>query len=155
MSYYFALLKHYLVATRIDVLHSPFVFKLYNECIKTNQTQSTLVAALANHLNLHSTFTVSTDEDINRLNQFNCIYDLIIIKTDTYLSSVSLNQISRSLSKNGFVLIEKPYINPYHKYNTRTLSALPNFHVTIDLFRCALLFQRSEQVREYFRLRWY
>ncbi len=27
-------IKHYLSATRIDVLHSPFVFSLYNACIK-------------------------------------------------------------------------------------------------------------------------
>jgi hypothetical protein len=142
------------VATRIDVLHSPFVFKLYNACIKSNHTQSTLVASLANHLNLKSTFTVSTEEDIKTLLQLNSMYDLIIIKTDTFLSSDSLYQISIRLSKNGCLLIEKPYISPSHKYNTRNLSALPNFHVTIDLFRCALLFQRSEQVREYFRLRW-
>lgn len=33
-TYCFYFIKHYLSATRIDVLHSPFVFKLYNTCIK-------------------------------------------------------------------------------------------------------------------------
>ncbi|MFN4083280.1 MAG: O-methyltransferase [Bacteroidia bacterium] len=36
MSLYFAkhFIKHYTIATPIDVLHSPFVFELYNNCIK-------------------------------------------------------------------------------------------------------------------------
>ena len=32
--YLYLLASHYLNATRIDVLHSPFVFSLYNHCIK-------------------------------------------------------------------------------------------------------------------------
>lgn len=35
-------IKHYWSATRIDVLHSPFVFKLYNTCIKRQPTQPEL-----------------------------------------------------------------------------------------------------------------
>jgi len=31
-------IRHYLSATRIDVLHSPFVFNLYNSCIKRQST---------------------------------------------------------------------------------------------------------------------
>lgn len=37
-------IKHYWSATRIDVLHSPFIFDLYNACIKTKKMQSDFIA---------------------------------------------------------------------------------------------------------------
>lgn len=36
-------IKHYLSATRIDVLHSPFVFELYNQCIARQATPDKLI----------------------------------------------------------------------------------------------------------------
>jgi predicted O-methyltransferase YrrM len=37
-------IKHYWSATRIDVLHSPFVFDLYNACIKQKQPNPDFIA---------------------------------------------------------------------------------------------------------------
>lgn len=80
--------------------------------------------------------------------------DILIIDTNTALPDDAVEQIVSTLSPIGFILIEKPYTHP-HKINLlKTLSAHPELHVTVDLFYCALLFQRHEQAREYFRLRW-
>ncbi len=35
-------IRHYAGATRIDVLHSPFVFKLYNTCIRRQKTDANI-----------------------------------------------------------------------------------------------------------------
>lgn len=39
LHFIFKVLSHYASATRIDVLHSPFVYTLYNQCIRKQQTQ--------------------------------------------------------------------------------------------------------------------
>lgn len=46
-------IKHYWSATRIDVLHSPFVFDLYNSCIKKKKINDDFIAIekLRNELN--------------------------------------------------------------------------------------------------------
>ncbi len=154
MSYYFALLKHYLVATRIDVLHSPFVFKLYNACIKSNKNIASLTGALASYLNFESKFRITEQKDVVLL-QENQLYDFLIIDTNTTLPDDAIEQILNTLSSTCCILMEKPYTNKYRINLLKTLSAHPQIHVTVDLFHCALLFKRQEQAREYFRLRWY
>ncbi len=43
-----SLIKHYLNATFIDVLHSPYVFKMYNESIKKQTDSKTLFSEIEN-----------------------------------------------------------------------------------------------------------
>jgi hypothetical protein len=56
--------KHYLSATRIDVLHSPFVFDLYNACVKPKATTTEFAAVEKLRAQLKKDHRIITQQDM-------------------------------------------------------------------------------------------
>ncbi len=57
-------IKHYWSATRIDVLHSPFIFDLYNICIKPKKTNADFIAIENLRVQLKNDNRIITQKDL-------------------------------------------------------------------------------------------
>ncbi len=152
-------LNHYASATLIDVLHSPFVFGLYNNCFKTNslvkltgftptskgyfnQRSETIIEKLKIHFPNHQ---FSTD-----------ILHLPIDKPFILLVDGNIETIPQKLTiahNDSMVIVKNMYANPKATENWQHLKAIPNVTASIDLFFIGLLFVRKEQRKQEFRLR--
>jgi len=63
-------IKHYWSATRIDVLHSPFIFDLYNVCIKPKNSTIDFVAIEKLRAQLKKDYTKITQKDLGAGSNF-------------------------------------------------------------------------------------
>ena len=64
-------IKHYWSATRIDVLHSPFVFDLYNSCIARQKTATELIPVEELRKSVQQNQTQITQQDFGALGNLN------------------------------------------------------------------------------------
>ena len=64
-------IKHYWSATRIDVLHSPFVFDLYNSCIARQKTATELLPVEELRKSAQHNQTQITQQDFGALGKLN------------------------------------------------------------------------------------
>jgi predicted O-methyltransferase YrrM len=64
-------IKHYWSATRIDVLHSPFVFDLYNSCISRQKTVTELIPIESIRKSAQQNQTQITQQDFGALGNLN------------------------------------------------------------------------------------
>jgi predicted O-methyltransferase YrrM len=64
-------IKHYWSATRIDVLHSPFVFDLYNSCIARQKTVTELIPIESIRKSAQQNQTQITQQDFGALGSLN------------------------------------------------------------------------------------
>jgi predicted O-methyltransferase YrrM len=64
-------IKHYWSATRIDVLHSPFVFDLYNSCIARQKTVTELIPIESIRKSAQQNQTQITQQDFGALGNLN------------------------------------------------------------------------------------
>jgi hypothetical protein len=154
-------LHHYASATLIDVLHSPFVFGLYNNCFKTksnlklpgfnpaskgyfNQRCETIVAKLKLHFPRHY-FTA----DINSLTTDKPF--IFLIENETSLETIQ--QKLAVAHNDSMVIVKNMYTNSMLTENWQQLKATQNVTAAIDLFFIGMLFVRKEQLKQEFRLR--
>jgi hypothetical protein len=148
------LIKHYWSATLIDVLHSPFVFALYNDCFKRNSNialydsdelglsrAEAIIEKLKIHFAGHKYVTGSplSQPDVP-----------VIWKITKPLDWKWIVVFWETTHNDSFILLPYPYRN---LTVWKQLNLLPNTTAVIDLFVIGLVFKRKEQRKEYFRLR--
>ncbi len=155
------LLNHYAGATLIDVLHSPFVFGLYNNCFKTNSNlklphfsptargyYNKRCEAITAKLKLHFPEHYFTT-DIHRLPTDKpfifCVEGKITVET--------IQQKLNSAHNDSMVLVKNMYASTESAETWQQLKATPNVTASIDLFFMGLVFVRKEQRKQEFRLR--
>lgn len=155
------LLNHYAGATLIDVLHSPFVFGLYNNCFKTNsnlklqaftptstgyfnQRCEAIIAKLKLHFPEHyfttAIHSLSTDKPF-------------IFLAEGEIPLETIRQKLNSAHNDSMVIVKRMYTNPKSAENWKQLKATQKVTASIDLFFMGLLFVRKEQRKQEFRLR--
>lgn len=145
LNYTFRFLSHWANATRIDVLHSPFVFKLYNTCIKP--TGSGEVDALFNRICTYLQLSIANDFSRFEPNQSLLIRIHQSIDLDTW------NTILQQIGEHGMIVLEKPH-HTTRQFMMQHMWQCNHIHVCIDLFDVCIIMSRQEQAKEYFKLRW-
>ena len=88
-------IKHYWSATRIDVLHSPFIFDLYNVCIKPKNSNADFVSI--ENLDSKHTNSKRISQIIFRLVDHYCYRNILGIGTS---SGIKRYYIAAALKKN-------------------------------------------------------
>jgi hypothetical protein len=145
LNYTFRFLSHWANATRIDVLHSPFVFRLYQSCIKPTPRRD--VQQLFDRLVAHLQLPVAVGGETF------CENHAIWIPSTTQLNVDEWKTMVQQIGTNGMIVLEKP-----HQKNRlellETMWFQKNIHVCIDLFDVCIIMSRQEQAKEYFKLRW-
>jgi hypothetical protein len=138
-------LSHWAGATRIDVLHSPFVFRLYNTCIKP--TPSGKVDMLFQRVAAYMQTPISLHPSSYMPNH------AILIRINQHIQPDEWNNMLQNIGKKGTIVIEKPHHNK--RINMmQYMWQCNHIHVCIDLFDACIITSRQEQVKEYFKLRW-
>jgi hypothetical protein len=152
---------HYACATLIDVLHSPFVFELYNDCIKTksniklpnysptandyfNKRCDSIIAKLKLKFATH--YFTSVSNDLSTENPF-------IFYVENEVTIEVIQQKLNSAHNDSLVIVRNIYASAKQTENWQQLKTTQNVTTSIDLFFMGLLFVRKEQRRQAFRLR--
>jgi hypothetical protein len=152
---------HYACATLIDVLHSPFVFELYNDCIKTksniklpnysltaddyfNKRCDSIIAKLKLKFAAHYFTTISTD--------LSSEIPFIFYVEDKVALEV-IQQKLNSAHNDSLMIVKNMYASAKQTENWQQLKTTQNVTTSIDLFFMGFLFVRKEQRRQEFRLR--
>jgi hypothetical protein len=147
-------------ATRIDVLHSPFVFKLYQNALKRNKQFASSSFSTGYRItpqqqrlctNVFSYMNYSTVIDLRNTANLAPI-DLVMADaaTDdsTHFDAYDL-ALSERLSMAVLNIHESPKATAFYEMLMRK----PFAHVCVDVFDVAFLFYRPEQVPQRFCLR--
>jgi hypothetical protein len=154
-------LHHYASATLIDVLHSPFVFGLYNNCFKTksNIKLTGFTPASKGYFNLRCETVVAKlklyfpghyfTTDINSLPTDKPF--IFLIEDETSLETIQ--QKLTVAHNDSIVIVKNMYTNLKHTENWQQLKATQNVTASINLFFIGMLFVRKEQLKQEFRLR--
>lgn len=161
-------LYHYLISTPIDVLHSPFVFKLYQTCIRRNPASVNIVGGttgsprtdqIVERLIRENGFKTGVNlafDDLEELQQMqipdSIDYALIRIKETDRIYPAFL-RITDVVHNNSMVVFYKMYHSPQSASEWEKVRDHPMVRVTVDLFFIGLVFFRKEQARQHFRLR--
>jgi len=179
--YYLSFIKHYLSATLIDVLHSPFVFSLYNQCIKKKSLQQLPENITSSSL---SYFKKRADEVLLKyVLQYNpqkiylsghaiqgdfadALHDMGIPFEKTmpfhacdmiYFERVpdvaKIESCLSHLHNDSVIVIRNMYDSKKHTTTWNDIKAMPEITVTIDLFFAGMIFIRREQRKQDFKLR--
>lgn len=147
-------------ATPIDVLHSPFVFRLYNKALKksikpagehfqlpitVSKNQKRICYAVFELLNCKKAAVLTSDT-------FNSSTDMLIY--DAKKDEVQQAKLFLSNMHNDALLVVlNPNLNRSTITHTRDLLQHPKARVVVDVFDMLLIFCRQEQAAQYFRLR--
>ncbi len=148
------LLNHYASATLIDVLHSPFVFELYNSCfkrrsnIKTPYAQSghveEIIAKLCIRFPQHAVITVP--------NQAQPGQPFLLIP-ETNIPLTELDVLLSQAHNDSFLVIKHPHASEQQFEYWEQLKQRAAVTAVIDLFFVGLVFVRTEQRKQVFKLR--
>ncbi|MFA6261812.1 MAG: hypothetical protein WC760_10110 [Bacteroidia bacterium] len=168
---------HYLISTPIDVLHSPFVFQLYNACIRRQkvlpaekaatfgpepeelQPYSKRTLQILQHLMLHLNLrrgTVITDHNVQKDSPFNIpdLLDVVMMQIeDERLAYTGFERILNKLHNNSVIIFHNMYASKAKYGLWQKIKQHPQVTVTVDVFFLGLVFFRKEQVRQDFRIR--
>jgi hypothetical protein len=154
-------LNHYASATLIDVLHSPFVFGLYNQCFKKNSVLTPEYFTPPSK----GYFQQRSDSIIENLKAFFPAHKLtnqpsdlskdfpVILFLEKGISYEEIEQNIVTAHNDSFVVVRNMYSNPVDAILWEHLKKLEQVTATIDLFYIGLLFVRKEQRKQYFKLR--
>ena len=158
MRFYFAYLKHYVLANSRHGTHSPFVYKLADEAIYAKQnscaadfTVADLVPRAYRNvlkpilLSLGYTALVGLDKEISESSQ-----------VARYVEAKEVQELESVVSplKAAAVVVGGIYESPEARLQWKALQAHADVTVAIDLFFFGLLFKRAGQHKENFRLRY-
>ena len=168
-------IKHYWSATRIDVLHSPFIFDLYNACIKKKNIHAHPIGKINSQLKIIQSTRIA--QIVSRLIEYYQYNNTIVIENfDAELPKIltDYSQIdfafidcqnhSASIINNFEMLITKTHNNSLfifnEMYSSKKLTSVwqkiklhPKVNITVDLFFIGLVFFRKEQASQHFKLR--
>lgn len=178
--YYLSFIKHYLSATLIDVLHSPFVFTLYNECIKRNSLQH-----LPEYISSEPSYFRKRIDDVllkyilhygvseiqvtgqaeqtdfaDALHSLNITYhkglpgkkcDLIYF--EKIPDAAKIKNSLDYLHNDSVIVVRNMYDSKGRTASWNAIKELPEITVTVDLFFAGLIFVRREQLKQDFKLR--
>jgi hypothetical protein len=145
-------------ATPIDVLHSPFVFRLYNKALRKSaipkvelfvsqkaltSNQKRICNAVFEQLNYQQAVFSS--------NSFDHSTDMFIWNSEDDVSVA--NAFLSILHNAGVLVVLNPHNNHLTEQSTNELLKHPKARVIVDVFEMLLIFCRQEQAAQYFRLR--
>jgi hypothetical protein len=155
------LLNHYASATLIDVLHSPFIFGLYNHCFKKNS-----ILSIANYKPSSNGYFNQRCENIIEKLQLHFPNHSFIKELDTLplespfillinetISLIKVEQILSDAHNDSMLIVRNIYSNSNNTQRWEQLKSLPQVTASIDLFFMGLLFVREEQRKQVFKLR--
>lgn len=155
-------LIHYASATLIDVLHSPFVFELYNSCFAkhsftklpptfspkgknyVDKRVDTIITKLQSHFKHHDFYADPTPK----------IHNQPAIWEITSLSS--LNEIEKwvtSAHNDSMIVLRNPHQPLVTNIIWKHLISMPQTTAIIDLYFLGIVFIRKEQHKQIFKLR--
>lgn len=155
------LIKHYGSATLIDVLHSPFVFKLYNDCIKKNSNVKLpdFVPHSKGYIHLRvetilAKFSSQSPQAIvtDTIESINQDAPFILSITENY-SLTSLSELLSTAHNDSCCVLRNMYKSPESAEYWNKVKQLPGVTASVDLFFVGFVFVRKEQRRQEFRLR--
>ncbi|MES2560848.1 MAG: hypothetical protein V4590_13970 [Bacteroidota bacterium] len=159
--YYQQLIKHYGSATLIDVLHSPFVFALYNDCIKKkgnvqlpdftpqstgylNQRGETILdkfkSQYPNHL--FATHPAHVAQGVR----------FIFMLTED-VSLIELQKVISIAHNESVIIVKNMYDSPISAARWKAIKHLEGVTASVDLFVLGFVFVRKEQRKQEFKLR--
>lgn len=155
------LIKHYGSATLIDVLHSPFVFALYNDCIKKNsnirlsgfvpqssgylnQRAETILAKFRSQLPNHASATLPAHVAPN--------IPVFFVVTE-HVSLTELQQVCLTVHNDSVLVFKNMYDSPETAKHWQAAKQLEGVTASVDLFVIGFVFVRKEQRKQEFKLR--
>lgn len=159
--YYKQLIKHYVSATFIDVLHSPFVFQLYNDCIKKNSNVSVpkFVPQSTDYINkrvetILAKFTFQYPKSIYT----NHIQDItpgvpFILNATQDISFTELQEKLLTAHNDSVCIYRNMYHSSAHTDYWNNFKQLEGVTASVDLFFVGFIFIRKEQRKQTFNLR--
>jgi hypothetical protein len=179
--YYLSFIKHYLSATLIDVLHSPFVFGLYNQCIKKKSVQE-----LPTNITTHSLpyFRKRADEVLlkyvlhytpsriylaghaiegdfaDALHTLGIPFDKTMpfhtcdmIYFERIIDVPKVKSSLQHMHNDSVIVVRNMHDSKKHTSMWEAIQQMPEVTVTVDLFFVGLIFIRKEQRKQDFKLR--
>lgn len=159
--YYKQLIKHYGSATLIDVLHSPFVFALYNDCIKKNSNValSGFVPQSKGYLNkrgetMLAKFIARHPDLIYATHPAHIAQGIpFVFMLTEHVTLIELQKLILTAHNDSVIVVKNMYASKEAMANWETLKQLEGVTATVDLFVIGFVFVRKEQRRQEFRLR--
>jgi hypothetical protein len=178
--YYLSFIKHYLSATLIDVLHSPFVFRLYNQCIRKKSLQHLdtplssdysyfsrrINEVLLKYILQYKPDKIYVARNAEKGDFADALHSYAIPFSHTlpfqhcgilYLGRVpdipKLYSYLPHLQNDSVIVVEHLYDTKAHTDAWNALKGLPEITVTVDLFFAGLVFIRRQQRKQDFKLR--
>jgi len=169
-------MQHNFSATPVDVLHSPFIFSLYNACfnsrkflkVKGRNRFEKSIQRLSIHLKIKMClFIGNKDHHIPSIsNNLSWIYydsesiknetsfDLIYIDNIELIDEKILNRCFQFMHNDSIIFIREPYKNQKSQRISRLILNSEEARISVDVFYALLIFKRKEQVAQKFKLRW-
>jgi hypothetical protein len=159
--YYKQLIKHYGSATLIDVLHSPFVFALYNDCIKkkSNVQLSYFVPQSKSYLQKRAETIVAKVKSQNPNHLVATTPEQVVpgvrylffMSGEVYLPA--LQKVLLTMHNDSVIIVRDMYVIKENEARWKALQQLEGVTASVDLFVLGFVFVRKEQRRQTFRLR--
>jgi len=181
--YLYNRLCHFILAKPIDILHSPFVFQLYQSSAAI-QKQALFEPMNLSHLKqdgfsnpkaLASIFSALNTKEIFTLKQINQNWileewqsklqipfekeklpiqiDAILIDYSIDLNCLPLAELKTCLQAKQALIIDQPHLNKVRNMQWQALCKQTEVQVAIDFFDFGLCFFNRKQAKEYFKLR--
>jgi hypothetical protein len=155
------LIKHYGSATLIDVLHSPFVFKLYNDCIKKNSNISLLefIPQSSGYINKRiETILAKSIAQFPHSIHTDCIKEItpgvpFILNVTENSSLKELNDVLLTAHNDSVCILRNMYHSPESAEYWNKVKKLESVTASVDLLFVGFVFVRKEQRKQEFRLR--
>jgi hypothetical protein len=178
--YYRSFVNHYMSATLIDVLHSPFVFSLYNQCIKKSRLQpvpeqvlndtsysdkriNEILLKYVLHYRPQKIYISRHAEKADLMDALHALnihfsHELPFRNCDLmYLEHVpdceKMKLLLPHLHNDAMIIVRNMYDSKNHTAAWAALKSMPEISVTVDMFFAGLIFIRREQRKQNFRLR--
>lgn len=162
MVYFFRkLIAHYASATLIDVLHSPFVFSLYNQCFKKNSIIR-LTSPLPPSSGYYDKRVKSIIEKMKVYfagHHFTTDIDSLpagkpfMLLADDLITADKLAPKLQEAHNDSVVIVQNMYANEAATQQWEDLKKRSTVTASIDLFFMGMVFVRKEQRKQTFRLR--
>jgi len=181
--YLYNRLCHFILAKPIDILHSPFVFQLYQSSAAI-QKKALFESMNISHLKqdgfsnskaLASILSALNSKEIFTLKQINQNWileewqtklqipfekekqpiqiDALLIDNSIDLTRLPLAELKTCLQAKQPILINQPHLNKVSRKQWQSLCKQTEVQVAIDFFAFGLCFFNRKQAKEYFKLR--
>lgn len=152
--FYLDYVQHLLTANTRHGTHSPFVYRLVDEVIYARRQPEEsrdrvvrLVARLVDHFRPREVYEPGSGPAPEPL-------DFVLATgRDAGETADGLRALWPKLHSGSVLLLTDSYRNAKAKLLWQSIKARPEVTVTVDLFRVQLVFFRSGQAREHFRIR--